>query len=360
MGTGTARDGRVRRGARRGLAALVLAGVAVLGGAVLPAPSASAAPSATVEIRDLTPPLVSVDPGGEVAFVNRIEPRTVQVGGGGLLPSLVTAQVFTDVTLQTPSGTHPLPRDAEHRERFDRTCVFPQCAITYTYRVVVPDTSVAGSLLTRVTTQALGRLPQDQPVTVDGRQTQVQIGVPTPFVVNTLLPLPDLPSVGLPQLPAVDVPLPQPPVPGTPQPEAAPEAPAPAAAAPAARGVDGEPYGYDLGGAAAAMAPVGDAVAAAPGLPAASSGGGAAGAPGAGAGGLPGNHDGVPVPVSGDLRGLDGTAIDEESSTVTADGPPPAVGLPLPALLAVVALAGATAALVRTHLALRAPGGRRP
>ena len=57
--------------------------------------------------------------GGEVAFVNRIEPRTVQVGGGGLLPSLVTAQVFTDVTLQTPSGTHPLPRDAEHREPDD-------------------------------------------------------------------------------------------------------------------------------------------------------------------------------------------------------------------------------------------------
>ncbi|MGY1653470.1 hypothetical protein [Geodermatophilus sp. SYSU D01119] len=359
MTTGTAR-GRVRRGAPRGLAALVLAGVAVLGGAVLLAPTARAAPSATVEIRDLTPPLVSVDPGGEVAFVNRIEPKAVQVGGGGLLPSLVTVQVFTDVTLQTPSGTHPLPRDAEHRERFDRTCVFPQCAVTYTHRVVVPDTSVVGSLLDRVTTQALSRLPQNQLVTVDGRQTQVQIGVPTPFVVTTLLPLPDLASVGLPQLPAVDVPLPPPPAPGVPQPGAPPEAPAAPPAQAPAEYVDGDPYGYDLGGAAAAMAPVGDAVAAAAGLPGtAPTGGGGSGAPVAGAGGVPGGPDGASVPVFGDLGGLDAAAIDEESSTVTADGAPTPTGLPLPALLAVVALAGATAALVRTHLALRAPGGRR-
>jgi hypothetical protein len=34
----------------------------------------------------------------------------------------------------------------------------------------------------------------------------VAIGVPTPFIVNTLIPLPDLPSSNLPQLPVIDVP----------------------------------------------------------------------------------------------------------------------------------------------------------
>ena len=151
MTTGTAGTGRIRRTARRGLAALALVCAAVLGGAVLLAPAAGAAPSATVDIRDLTPPLVSVDPGGSVTFTNRIEPKTVQVGGGGLLPSLVTVQVFTDVTLGLPSGSAPLLEDASVTERFDSTCL--TCTITYTYRVVVPDTSVVGSVLDTVTTR---------------------------------------------------------------------------------------------------------------------------------------------------------------------------------------------------------------
>jgi hypothetical protein len=112
MTTGTAGTGRIRRAVRRGLAALALVCAAVLGGAVLLAPAAGAAPSATVDIRDLTPPLVSVDPGGSVTFTNRIEPEAVQVGGGGLLPSLVPVQVFTDVTLGLPSGSAPLTEDA--------------------------------------------------------------------------------------------------------------------------------------------------------------------------------------------------------------------------------------------------------
>ncbi|GAB3307010.1 hypothetical protein GCM10027451_14860 [Geodermatophilus aquaeductus] len=355
MTTGTAGTGRIRRAVRRGLAALALVCAAVLGGAVLLAPTAGAAPSATVDIRDLTPPLVSVDPGGSVTFTNRIEPKTVQVGGGGLLPSLVTVQVLTDVTLGLPSGSAPLPKDASVTERFDSTCL--TCTITYTYRVVVPDTSVVGNVLNTVTTRALSTLPQNQLVTYDGRQTTVQIGVPTPFLVNTLVPLPDLPSVNLPSLPPVDVPLPSlpslpAPVPTSPT-TAVPTAPAPAA--PPASGIDGTGYSYELGGGAAAMAPAGGGAAAfdpSALLPGAAGGTGATGgAAGSGSGGVAGGYDGATVPVFG---ALDGASLDEESSTVTADAAPTGPALPLPALLAVVALAGATAALVRTHLAVRA------
>ncbi|MGY1781836.1 hypothetical protein [Geodermatophilus sp. SYSU D01036] len=358
MTTGTATTGTVRRVARRFLAALALVVAAVLGGAVLLPPAASAAPSAAVDIRDLTPPLVSVDPGGTVTFTNRIEPKTVQVGGGGLLPSLVTVQVFTDVTLGLPSGPEPLPQDASVTERFDSTCL--TCTITYTYRVVVPDTPIAGSVLNTVTTRALSTLPQTQPVTYDGRQTTVQIGVPTPFLVNTLLPLPNLPSVGLPRLPTVDVPLPS--LPSLPAPApidpTAPQVPAAAPTAPAAaRGVDGDAYSYDLGGGAARMAPSGGGSAAfdPSRLPGAGSPSGTASGSGGtdGSGGVAGGYDGAAVPVLGELGRLDGGALDEESSTVTADGASSGPALPPAALVAVVALAGSTAALVRTSRAVR-------
>ncbi|MGY1736959.1 hypothetical protein [Geodermatophilus sp. SYSU D00684] len=354
MTTGTATTGTVRRAARRFLAALVLVVAAVLGGAVLLPPAASAAPSVTVEIRDLTPPLVSVDPGGTVTFTNRIEPKTVQVGGG-LLPSLVTGQVFTDVTLGLPSGPEPLPKDASVTERFDSTCL--TCTITYTYRVVVPDTSIAGSVLNTVTTRALSTLPQTQLVTYDGRQTTVQIGVPTPFLVTTLLPLPNLPSVGLPRLPAVDVPLPSLPSLPVPAPTdpTAPQVPAAAPAAP--RGIDGHAYSYDLGGGAARMAPSGGGSAAfdPSRLPGAGVPSGTASGSGGtdGSGGVAGGYDGAAVPVFGELGGLGGGALDEESSTVTADGASPGPALPFAALVAVVALAGSTAALVRTSRAVR-------
>ncbi|PWW22210.1 hypothetical protein JD79_01361 [Geodermatophilus normandii] len=356
MTTGTAGTGRIRRSARRALAALALVCASVLGGAVLPAPAADAAPSATVDIRDLTPPLVSVDPGGSVTFTNRIEPKAVQVGGGGPLPSLVTVEVFTDVTLGLPSGSRPLPEDASVTERFDSTCL--TCTITYTYRVVVPDTPLVGSVLDTVTTRALSTLPQDQLVTYDGQRTTVRIGVPTPFLVTTLVPLPDLPSVDLPSLPPVDVPLPS--LPSLPAPVPTPPTtalpPVPAPAAPHASGVDGTGYSYELGGGAAEMAPAGGGAAAfdpsrLPGAAGGTGTGAARGAAGSGAGGIPGGYDGAAVPVFG---ALDGAALDEESITVTADGAPAGPALPLPALLAVVALAGATAALVRTHLGVRA------
>src|SRR3954469_17303553 len=102
------RTDRIRRTARRGVVALVLGWLAVMVGSLFVAPSASAAPTATVYIRDLTPPLVSVDANGTVTFVNQIQDKVVQVGGGGLLPTLVNATLHTDVTLVTPRGTHTL------------------------------------------------------------------------------------------------------------------------------------------------------------------------------------------------------------------------------------------------------------
>src|SRR3954466_4458106 len=198
--------GRIRRGARRGIAAIVLGWLAILVGSLLLAPSASAAPAGRVDIRDLTPPLVSVDAGGKVTFANAIQDKTVQVGGGGLLPSLVTAVVTTDVTLGLPSGAHGLQAGQEWAETFPQSCV--GCTITYTYRVTVPDGSVVGSVLSTVTGQALAAVPQNQTVSYNGKQTRVPMGVRTPFLVTTLLPLPNLPSVNLPQLPPVTVQVP--------------------------------------------------------------------------------------------------------------------------------------------------------
>src|SRR3954470_11549651 len=201
--------GRIKRSARRGLAAIVLGWLAILVGSVLLAPSASADSQVDFPIRDLTPPLVSVDAGGTVTFSNAIQDKPVQVGGG-LLPSLVTAVVHTDVTLGLPSGAHALqggknPAD-KWAETFPSSCV--GCTITYSYRVTVPDSSIVGSVLNSVTSQALAAMPQNQVVNYNGQQTTVAIGVPTPSVVNTLLPLPNLPSVNLPQVPQVTVQVP--------------------------------------------------------------------------------------------------------------------------------------------------------
>src|SRR5919205_239479 len=71
-------SGRIRRGARRGIAAIVLGWLAILVAAVVVAPGASAAPTATVDIKTLTPPVVSVDSGGTVTFVE--EERDLHYG----------------------------------------------------------------------------------------------------------------------------------------------------------------------------------------------------------------------------------------------------------------------------------------
>jgi hypothetical protein len=357
--------GRIRRGARRGIAALVLGWLAILVGSVLMAPSASADPTARVDIRDLTPPLVSVDAGGKVTFANAIEDKTVQVGGG-LLPSLVTVVVHTDVTLGLPSGAHGLQGganpDQEWTETFPSSCV--GCTITYTYRVTVPDTSIVGSVLTTVTSQAVAAMPQNQVVTYNGKQTTVTIGVPTPFLVNTVLPLPNLPSVNLPQIPQVTVQVPSlggvtipqggtNTVPGT-------QTVTTTTTGTTAQSVPGTQYAYDTGAGAPQMAPVDTAAAAAfdpsrffvpgqsAGTPDRSTGSGG------GAGGVAGQYDGASVPVFGQLAGLNGSDLAEADSTAAAPGSASAPALPVPALAAVVALAAVTAALVRTHQAHRA------
>lgn len=187
-------DAGPRRAALRMVAALILGLTLVLGGWVLHSPSASAAPTATVYIRDLTPPVVSVDAGGTVSFINQIADKTLSVGVG---PLAVTAVVHTDVTVNVPSGSHtvqpsqaapankpqPTPQQLAPQqswtEKFAASCA--TCTISYAYRV-------EGAQLAQVL-NLLPPLP----------------AVPTPFVVNTILPLPNLPGVNLPQLPQINI-----------------------------------------------------------------------------------------------------------------------------------------------------------
>lgn len=182
-------------------AAVALGLLLVLGGWALRAPRASADSAVDVYVRDLTPPVVSVDQNGSVTFFNQIADKTLSVGVG---PLAVKAVVHTDVTLNLPSGSHtvapsaqPGPNQPQPRpdqlarnqtwtEKFAQTCA--TCTISYAYRV-------EGAQLTQV----LNQLPQLPPV-------------PTPFVVNTILPLPNLPSVNVPQLPQININLPD--VPG--------------------------------------------------------------------------------------------------------------------------------------------------
>jgi hypothetical protein len=353
--------GRIRRSARHGIVAIVLGWLAILVGSVLLAPSASADPTARVDIRDLTPPLVSVDAGGKVTFANAIQDKTVQVGGGGLLPSLVSVVVHTDVALGLPSGAHPLQQGQEWTETFPSSCV--GCTITYTYRVTVPDSSIVGSVLNTVTSQAVAAMPQNQVVTYNGKQTTVSIGVPTPFIVNTLLPLPNLPSVNLPQVPQVTVQVPS--LGGTTAPQAGTTVPGTqtitttTTTGTTPQSIPGTQYAYDTGAGAPQMAPVDTAAAAAfdPSgfsLPSQSRGTSTGSSNPGGAGGLAGQYDGASVPVFGQLSGLNGTDLAEADSTATAPGSASAPALPVPALAAVVALAAVTAALVRTHQAHRA------
>jgi hypothetical protein len=358
------RTGRIRRTARRGVVALVLGWLAIMVGSLLMAPSASAAPTATVYIRDLTPPLVSVDQNGTVTFVNQIQDKVVQVGGGGLLPTLVNATVHTDVTLAVPSGSHTLQAqpdtdpnpepNSSWKEQFKSSCV--TCTITYTYRVTLSDSSIVGSALSTLTGQALAKVPQNQVVTYNGKQTTVTIGVPTPFVVNTLLPLPNLPSVNLPNQIIVTVPnpggvsLPSPGkvvggLTGTVTTTTTTTTTTPG------QGIDGAQYVYDTGNGAPKMAPVGSAGAAFDQARFASKNSSSSSSSylASGSGGQPGSYDGASTPVFG----LDGTKLSDASATSPArtdDGGP----LQVPALVAVIALAGVLAALFRTHQAHRA------
>jgi hypothetical protein len=314
----------------------------VLVGSVLLAPSASAAPTATVAIRDLTPPVVSVDAGGTVTFVNQIQDKTLSIGVG---PLAVKATVHTDVTLEVPSGSHALRPGQSLTETFAKTCA--TCLISHTYRV-------DGAPLTQV----LDLLPA--------------LPLPTPFVVNTLVPLPNLPSVNLPALPQVQVDVPTLPLPSTPSaiPPTTGALPSPTTTttittttttqAATARSIPGTQYTYDVGGGAAQLSPGGSAAPAFDASQFALPGQGSRSTPGfsgsSGGGGAAGTYDGASVPLFGQLAGLDDASLEEDGAgQVVADpGAGPAATLPVPALAAVVALAAVTAALLRTHQAARA------
>lgn len=341
--------GRIRRTARRGVAVAVLGWLSVAAASVVLAPPAAAAPAVTVPIRDLTPPVASVDAGGTVTFVNEIQDKPVQVGGGGLLPTLVSVTAKTEVTLGLPSGKRVLAPGASYTEKFDSSCL--TCSITFTYRL-----QSSASLTSALTDGALKLLPP--------------LPLPAPFVVNTLLPLPDLPGVNLPQLPPLTLPAPPaggvlPPAAPVIEPPAALPAAPPAAAPPAAapvQGVPGSQYTYSLGTGAAQLSPGGGSAAAfdpsrflANGRNL-SGGSGSVSGSGSGSGGQAGTFDGATVPVFGQLAGLNGDRLDEESagSEASADSASATASLPAAALAAVVALAAASAALVRTHQASRA------
>jgi hypothetical protein len=320
MGTG-----HIRRSARRGVAAAALGWLGIAGAVVLLAPSASAAPSATVTINDVTPPSVAVDPGGAVTFVNGIADKTVAVGG--LVP--VNAVVHTDVTLQLPSGNRALGPGQSVTQTFAQTTAF---TITYAYRV-------DGATLAAVS----GLLPP--------------IKAPTPFVVNTIAPnVPNLGGINIPQLPQVNVPPPPPPPPGPgPTPPLNPDDPGTGDGDSGDPGVTGgatgSGYTYGSGSGVPRMSPS-DAAAAKAFDPTRFASRSLT-ADRAGSGGVAGGYDGASVPVFGQLAGLDGSGLDEESAEQTAATSPAAAALPAAALAAVIALAAVTAALVRTHQATR-------
>jgi hypothetical protein len=352
--------GRMRRGALRGAAALVLGCLTVLGGLVAFAPSASADPAVTVYVRDLTPPLVSVDQFGTVTFINQIQDKSTGVSLLGL--AALTATVHTDITLALPSGQHPLKAQSETdpnpepgsswKEQFKQSCL--TCTITYGYRVSF-SAPVASNLVGQLTTQALQRLqmPQSKVVTYNGQQMTVQIGVPTPFIVNTLVPLPNLPSVNLPNLPQVNVPLPgvpgavnPPSVPGTSGVSQGTTTITTTTTTTTLHGIDGSLYAYDTGNGAPQLAPEGAGSAAFDSSRVSGNDSSARFLAG-GAGGIPGVSDSG----SSGVYGLDGTKLADASAQSPARSGSP---LTIPALVAVVCLAGAFAALVRTAQRRRA------
>jgi hypothetical protein len=342
--------GRIRRSARRGIAAAVIGWLGVAVFAILLAPGASAAPSATVEIRNVTPPAVSVDKGGTVTFVNAIP---AQNKGGVTLPLLgsFSATVYTDVAVNFFGQNRPLQPGQSASWSFNDPATTG--TITYTYRIV-PQSGLAADVANQVVNAVAGQLPA--------------LPAPTPYVVQTIVQTPPLPSVNLPQLPQVQVQVP--PLPGTGgtpiDPNTGVPVPggdAPTGTTPPATGTLPQPgngYTYDTGVGAPRMSPtdIGAAAAFDPSryfVPGTSLGGAdrvGSGASG-GSGGLPGSYDGASVPVFGQLAGLDGSGLDEESATTASDARATAPALPTAALAAVVALAAVTAALVRTHQASR-------
>jgi hypothetical protein len=337
-------SGRIRRTAQRGIAAAVLGWLGVAAFSVLMAPSASAAPTATVTITTVTPPLVSVDKGGTVTFVNGVDSYNTGANLGAL--GSFTATVNTDVAVTFFGEKRTLAPGKSTAWSYSDPVTAG--TITYTYRIV-PQSGLAATVANQVVSTVAAGLPA--------------LPAPTPYAVNTAVPLPNLPGTNLPQLPTITVPLPAPPggvVPNPPtdptDPTQPPDGPG-QPGGPAPEGTPGDQYRYDIADGGPNLSPGSTAAAAAFdsvrfSAPGASSDGAAGGTTG-GAGGQVGSYDGASVPVFGQLAGLDNAALDEEAAGGGADdGTAPA--LPAAALAAVVALAAVTAALVRTHQARRA------
>jgi hypothetical protein len=342
-------DGRIRRSARRGIAAAVLGWLCAAAASVVLAPGASAASSVTVTIDDVTPPVASVDADGRVTFINAIKPDTVSVSvpALGLLPAQkATATVYRDVAVTFFGDERTLATGKSTSWTFPKTT---RGSITYTFRIV-PQSGLPAAVADQVVPLVRTTLEDDgAPVTV-------------PYVVQTILPdLPNLPSVNVPELPAIEVPdvsgcgdLPtvDDPVGGGNDTTGGPGG---GGSADGPRSIDGDLYTY--GDAAAPQMNAVDSGAARAFDPSRlASSTGSADAPsrsggGSGAGGLAGAYDGASVPVFGELAGVDG--LDDQSVDEVASGST-APGLPASALAAVIALAAVTAALVRTASAQRA------
>lgn len=202
-----------RRVRRTAVAALTTALVTLLAIPLLATP-AGAAPTATVEISQIPTQslVISIDAGGTVTFINSI-PATQEAVS---LIGLASVTVETDVMLALPSGDHPLAFGQNFAERFDAPWAG---SVTYSYRVT-------------------SRLPLG--VSLDDVLDQLTVPVPTPMIVNTILPLPDLPlpPVNVPPLPVPGLPAPQLPDPG--EPPVTPDAPGTPGTVPA---IPGAPTG---------------------------------------------------------------------------------------------------------------------
>jgi hypothetical protein len=311
------------------------------------APSASAAPQETVEIMNFTPPVKSVDKGGQITFVNKIP---TQNKGGISIPLVgsVSATIYTDVSVTFFGQTRPLQFGQSTAWTFNDAAT--PGTITYTYRIV-PQAGLAAAVANQVVSTVAASLPP--------------IPAPVPYVVETLVPLPTLPGANLPQLPQVNVQVPT--LPGATVPQAGgvtPGVTTPVQGSPAQAGfpgIDGSPYTYETGGIGTQLSPAGVAAASAfdpSRLAATGSGSGTSGRGGSGAstgsGGVAGGYDGASVPVFGQLAGINGSGLDDQSAQRNASSSTPAQTLPAAALAAVIALAAVTAALVRTHQAARA------
>lgn len=180
--------------------------------------------------------------------------------------------------------------------------------------------------------------------------------MPTPFVVNTLVALPNLPGVALPTLPEVTVPtlpggvLPTPGVPGGTTHLVPGQKTTTTTTTTTINGIPGDVYVYNTGAGAPQLAP---GASAASGFdPSRYFVGSPGSGSGSGSGGRPGSYDGASVPVFGQ-HALDGSRLNTDGSQKAASASAVQT-LPAAALAALVALVAVTAALVRTHQAARA------